>query len=233
MNMCDTDQDDDDQIAGTPCHDQEPTSYLFRCNHHSSCNFSVSKVLHRYNISTMDPLPSEMRMFFSQFLIEFLRNERAGRMTEVDLSNNTLDDRCLHDLVEGLQSQPILRRVAFPRFAGDRGPPTPQLKCDIAKAVADMLSAANQQIEEIPFDDQTFDRELWDALVAPKLDCNLYWERFLPLQRIKETSTRAALVAKALARVESKPWLVSMLLFQNRDILLSSYLGKSLMRCDD
>jgi hypothetical protein len=168
----------------------------------------------------MQEYPSEILMALSQIVIREMRNMR-GQMT-VDLSTTPVHVRCWREIVEEFKLHSTLKKVAFPKFAGDCGPLTLQLKRDITKAVANMLSV-NQQIEEIPFDDRTFDRELWDVIVIPRLDCNLYRERFLPLQKIKEQSTRAALVAKALARVESKPWLVSMLLSHNRDIL-SSYL---------
>jgi hypothetical protein len=67
---------------------------------------------------------------------------------------------------------------------------------------------ANQQVDEIPFDDHTFDQALWDVLVVLGLEYNLYRKRFVPLQKIGEPSTRAAVVARALARVATKASLV-------------------------
>jgi hypothetical protein len=49
-------------------------------------------------------------------------------------------------------------------------------------------------------------------------------KRFLFIQKIHVPSTRAAIVGQALARVESKPWLVSMLLSENHDILPATWL---------
>jgi hypothetical protein len=70
------------------------------------------------------------------------------------------------------------------------------------EALADML-LANQRMDEIPFDYSTFDPALWDALVVPRLESNLYRKRFVPIRAIQEASTRAAVVARALDRVAS------------------------------
>jgi hypothetical protein len=90
------------------------------------------------------------------------------------------------------------------------------------KAVADMLSV-NERVEVMH---NTFDKDDWDAFVAPRLECNLYRERFLSIQKIGEASTRATVLARALAKFASKPHLVWMLLIQNRDIV-SSYLDSA------
>jgi hypothetical protein len=88
------------------------------------------------------------------------------------------------------------------------------------RAVAGMLSV-NELIDEIPFNDKTFDRGVWEALVVPRLDCNAYRKRFLSIQAIDDASSRAAVMTKALPRVRSQPWLISMLLSLNQDILCS------------
>jgi hypothetical protein len=62
---------------------------------------------------------------------------------------------------------------------------------------------------EIPFDAHTFDQALWNTLVVPRCEFNLYRERLVPLQVIRGPSTRAAVVAKALAHVAGKPSLLS------------------------
>jgi hypothetical protein len=93
---------------------------------------------------------------------------------------------------------------------------------DFTKAVADMLTV-NERVQVTSFHYQTFDKTDWDALVVPRLECNLYRERFLSIQKISEASTRAAVLARTLATFSSKPHLVWMLLNQNPDVL-SSYL---------
>jgi hypothetical protein len=84
----------------------------------------------------------------------------------------------------------------------------------------------NERIEVVSFDDDIFDEDDWNKNVSPRLECNLYRERFPAIQTIGEASTRAAVLARALAKFASKPHLVLMLLNQNHDIL-SSYLDSA------
>jgi hypothetical protein len=97
---------------------------------------------------------------------------------------------------------------------------------EATKAVADMLTV-NERIEVMSFDDDTFDKDNWDAFVVPKLECNKYRKRFPSIQTIEEASTRAAVLARALAKFASQPHLVLMLLNQNHDILISSFLDSA------
>jgi hypothetical protein len=99
------------------------------------------------------------------------------------------------------------------------------LKKRITKEFADMLSV-NERIEVASFHNDTFDKDDWDAYVVPRLECNLYRERFLSIQMIEEASTRAAVLARTLATFSSKPHLVWMLLNQNPDVV-SSYLDSA------
>jgi hypothetical protein len=96
---------------------------------------------------------------------------------------------------------------------------------EFTKAFADMLSV-NERIEMVSFYNDTFDKDDWDVFVVPRLECNLYRERFLLIQKIEEASTRAAVLARTLATFSSKPHLVWMFLNQNPDIV-SSYLDSS------
>jgi hypothetical protein len=89
------------------------------------------------------------------------------------------------------------------------------------KAVTEMLSV-NEQLEDIRFS-SSFDSLAWSALVTPRLEYNVYQKRFLALQEIRPLSTRAAVLASALAPVSNKPPPAYMLLHQSVDIL-SSYL---------
>jgi hypothetical protein len=93
---------------------------------------------------------------------------------------------------------------------------------EFTKTVAEMLSV-NDRVEVITFHDNTFDKDDWDAFVYPRLECNKYRMRFPSIQKIGEASTRAAVLARTLAKFASKPHLVWMLLSQNHDIV-SSYL---------
>jgi hypothetical protein len=88
-----------------------------------------------------------------------------------------------------------------------------------------MLSV-NERVEVMSCDDNTFDKGDWDTFVVPRLECNLYWKRFPSIQKIREASTRAAVLARALAKFASKPHLVLMLLDQNHDIV-SSYIDSA------
>jgi hypothetical protein len=94
------------------------------------------------------------------------------------------------------------------------------------KSVADML-LVNKRVDRIHFDSYTYDRDYWNACVAPVLDCNIYRDWIVAIQKIQDPSTRAAVVARALARVESKPSLVWMVLFHNHDVV-SSYVDEAL-----
>jgi hypothetical protein len=122
-------------------------------------------------------------------------------------------------LMAAVSKHPSLQRLEFDDhdYALDECSYTKRKR---TRAVANMLSV-NKLIDEIPFNDNTFDRGVWEALVVPRLDCNAYRKRFIPIQTIDDASTRAVVMAIALARVRSKPWLVSMLLSLNQDIICS------------
>jgi hypothetical protein len=96
---------------------------------------------------------------------------------------------------------------------------------EVTKAVADMLSV-NERVEEMRFKDDTLDN--WDAFISPpqRLKCNLYRKRFPSIQKIGVAITRAAVLARALAKFASKLHLVLMLLNQNHDII-SSFLDST------
>jgi hypothetical protein len=101
---------------------------------------------------------------------------------------------------------------------------------EFTKAVADMLSV-NKRVEVMNFDYDTFDKDDWDAYVAPRLECNLYRKWLPSIQKIAEASTRAAVLARALAKFAGKPHLVWMLLNQSLDIV-SSFPDSALTRAD-
>jgi hypothetical protein len=130
-----------------------------------------------------------------------------------------LDDHCWSELMAAISTHPTLRTLKFrdvsSRLSTNR---------DRTKEIANML-LVNKHIDEIPFS-VSFDRDDWNALVAPRLECNRYREWFAAIQKIVDPPTRAGIVARALARVEKKPSLVWMILSQNHDVVCS-YQGEA------
>jgi hypothetical protein len=144
-----------------------------------------------------------------------------------------LHDLCWGDLAAAISTHPSLRTLAFEHIDHEYGLPNPSVKRDTTKAVADML-LVNNRVDEITipfFGNHIFDPALWQSYVGPRLECNRYRKLFVPLQEIELASTRAAVVARALARVARKPSLVWMILSQNRDVLCD-YQGGALSRED-
>jgi hypothetical protein len=103
-----------------------------------------------------------------------------------------------------------------------------EFKIRRTQQVVDML-AVNRQLEEMkfPLDDphrmyELYDRGEWDLRVAPRLEENLYRNRFQAMRGDKQYC-RAALVGAALGHVVSsmpRPF-IHMLLVQEKDIVLS------------
>jgi hypothetical protein len=65
-----------------------------------------------------------------------------------------------------------------------------------------------------------------------RLEINSYRKRLLAFQKIQNPATRAAVTARALAHLENKPSLQSMLLSQHEDIVFI-YLSEALTRNDE
>jgi hypothetical protein len=136
-----------------------------------------------------------------------------------------LDDSDITELLESISLHPSLRSLDFEMQHFFIGGTDLKKRREFTKAVTDMLSV-NERVQVMSFCGNTFDEEDWDAFVAPRLECNLYREQFLWIRTIEEASTRAAVLARTLAKFSSKPHLLWMLLNQNRDIL-SSYLDSA------
>jgi hypothetical protein len=165
----------------------------------------------------------------AQALAPALRENKG--LTNLTLSRYSLDNRSWSELMDAISTHPSLRMLKFERIHDDNeNEPSSSMKRDRTIAVTGMLTA-NTQVDEIPFDDYSFDRFNWDKLVAPRLECNLYGKLFPALQKIQVPSTRAATVAMALVRVGSKPSLLWMVLSQNADVLCN-YLDEHLTRDD-
>jgi hypothetical protein len=134
-----------------------------------------------------------------------------------------LDGHCWDELMAAISTHPSLRTLHFRDFV----PSTGSTKHDRTKAVADML-LVNKHIDAIPFCcEVSFDLDGWNALVAPRVECNLYRKRFVAIQKIEALSTRAAILTRALVRVEEKPSLVWMVLSHNHDIICSYLLKEA------
>jgi hypothetical protein len=130
-------------------------------------------------------------------------------------------------------THPTLRTLNFRSiYKEDAVSSGPIEKRDSTKAVADML-LVNKHVDEIPFCcERSFRRDDWNALVIPRVECNLYRKRFVTIEKIQEPATRAAVVARVLARVEKKPSLVWMALSHNHDVVCS-YLVVARTQDDD
>jgi hypothetical protein len=139
------------------------------------------------------------------------------------LYQSRLDAHCWSELMAAISTHPTLRSLSF----REGGAPDEDKKRARTKSVADML-LVNKRVDRIHFDSDTFNRDDWNAFVSPVLDCNLYRDWIVGIEKIQDPSTRAAVVARALARVESKPSLVWMVLSNNHDVVCS-YLDEALV----
>jgi hypothetical protein len=139
----------------------------------------------------------------------------------LELCRCRLDGPCWSELMGAISTHPTLRTLMFRGINNfDEGASSLSTKRARTKSVADML-LVNKRVDRIHFDSDTFDRDDWNLFVAPMLDWNLYRDWFVAIQKIQDLSTRAAVVARALAHVESKPLLVWMVLSQNDDVVCS------------
>jgi hypothetical protein len=162
-----------------------------------------------------------------QALAPSLRENKG--LTNLTLHHYSLDNRSWSELMAAISTHPSLRMLKLRSIRDEnRHEPSSYMKRDRTIAVAGML-LGNTQVDEMPFDHDTFDKLKWDKLVAPIIECNLYRKRFPALQKIQVPSTRAAIIAMALARVASKPWLLWMVISQNPDVLCN-YLDEHLKR---
>jgi hypothetical protein len=158
--------------------------------------------------------------------------ENVG-LVQLDLRHCTVDDCNWNNLVRAISKHPSLRTLTFESIYDDDETWLLERR-DRISALAVMLSE-NEQVEDIQVeetsDDDTYDHVVWDELIVPRLECNLYRKRFAPIQRIQNPKTRAAVMTRALAHVKSKPSLLYMLLSHNHDTV-SSYLSEALRRND-
>jgi hypothetical protein len=131
------------------------------------------------------------------------------------------DGSCWIELMEAISTLPSLHTLHFGRILDDERYMRSSATWDRTMAFAGMVSV-NKHVDKIIFDSSTFNPTLVVEVVSPILECNLYRKRFAALsQKIELPSSRAAVVARALAHVAKKPSLLWMALSQNHDILCS------------
>jgi hypothetical protein len=129
------------------------------------------------------------------------------------------------NLVQPVSNHPSLRKLDL-RCAAAMFSRTKQQQ---TQAVADML-LVNKQVEDISFQDSTYNRSTWNAGVAPRLEANIYRKRFLAIGDIVDSSTRAAILGAALPALlldRTKPSLAYMLLRSNQDTIVTHLTGKT------
>jgi hypothetical protein len=129
------------------------------------------------------------------------------------LQNCRLDKSNLCNVLRAISTHPSLRTLDFTGINIDMD------ETEATKAVAEMLSH-----NIIPFASSA-----WDKIVTPRLEYNVYRKRFHAIQEIRVPSTRAAVLASALAHVCNKPSPAFTLLRENGDIF-ASYSAEYLSR---
>jgi hypothetical protein len=80
-------------------------------------------------------------------------------------------------LVGAISKHPTLRTLVFENIR-DENRSRFLKRRDRIHALAGMLSE-NEQVKDIQLED---DRVVWDELVTPRLECNLYRKRFVAIQ---------------------------------------------------
>jgi hypothetical protein len=158
------------------------------------------------------------------------------RLIHLMVCLDVVSEECWNEFMGAISTHPSLRTIDL-YFEEDNkeGIVSSNERNDGAKqrrtgAIADMLKV-NRQVEKIVFHQNMYDQNEWCASVAPKLEHNLYRKRFLRISKIGELSTRAAVLAAAMARVRSNPSLLGTLLSYNHDILVSCIASAS--ACDN
>jgi hypothetical protein len=165
-----------------------------------------------------------------QALVAALPENRG--LTHLGLKDCNADDRCWDKLMGAIAGHPSLRTLSFEEICNENESSIFERHGPI-HALAGML-AENEQVDDIQVDDDTLDHDVWDAAVVPRLEINLYRKRFRAIQAIGLDKTRAAVMARALARIalaalKSESSLIFMVLSQNCDVFCS-YLDEILTR---
>jgi hypothetical protein len=168
----------------------------------------------------------DLHHIFEHEILQALSAALLGNkgLTHLGLNGCSLNDSCWSDILGAISQHPSLRTLNLSSIDG---------KLDTTEAIKQIASMlkTNKHVEDIRFDNSTFDRYDWNKYdapglewnknVAPRLEYNLYQRRCRAIQKVTVSSTRAAVLANALAHVESKPVLLWMLLSQNLDTITS------------
>jgi hypothetical protein len=153
--------------------------------------------LERLNLETIDDSQG------AHALVSALLENKG--LVQLTLDDFALDEKCRVELLAAISFHPSLCSLDL-KMESD-----PEKRGEFTKAVGDMLSV-NERVEVMSFDDDTFDADDWYVFVVPRLECNKYRKRFPSIQKIGEASTRAAVLARALAKFTSKPLFQSSLI---------------------
>jgi hypothetical protein len=153
-----------------------------------------------------------------------------GGLTHLGLTLCIVDDCCWDKLMSAIAEHPSLRTLSFSQIDDENESWFFLERHEPIYALAGML-AKNEHVDSIEVENFGFGRDVWDEVVVPRLEINVYRKRFLAIQKIQNRTTRAAVTARALALLENKPSLRWMLLSQNDDIV-ASYLAEALT-CND
>jgi hypothetical protein len=139
----------------------------------------------------------------------------------VELSFEAVSSAHWIQVVKAISAHPTLRKLAL-EFHDNVVITRDEESQKILRtqAVAKML-LLNKQVMEVKFYDSVYDRSTWDNGVAPRLEYNFYRKRFPAIQKVGDTSTRAAILGAAMGRVRRRPSLLYMLLCDNRDTAVS------------
>jgi hypothetical protein len=164
-----------------------------------------------------------------QALVAALPENRG--LTHLGLTFCTVNDRCWDKLMGAIAGHPSLRTLSFEEIC-DENESSVFERHDAMHSLAGML-AENEHVDDIQVD-FWHDHDVWDAVVVPRLEINLYRKRFRAVEAIGLDKTRAAVVARALARIaladlRSESSLIFMVLSQNCDVFCS-YLDEILTR---
>jgi hypothetical protein len=158
-------------------------------------------------------------------------SENRG-LIHLGLKDCDVDDRCWDKLMGAIAGHPSLRTLSFEEIK-DEDDRMFLKRHEPMHSLAGML-AENEQVDEIQVETDSFDRDVWNAVVVPRLEINSYRKQFRAIQAIRLDKTRAAVVARALARIaladlKSESSLIFLVLSQNCDVFCS-YLDESLTR---
>jgi hypothetical protein len=156
-----------------------------------------------------------------QALVAALSENRG--LTRLGLKDCFVNAQWWEKLMGATAKHPSLRTLSFEGIVGQNGNLFADCH-DPMHSLAGMLTE-NEQVNDIQVD-ASFDRDVWDAVVATRLEINLYRKRFRAIQAIWLEKTRAAIAARALTRfaladVKSESSLIFMVLSQNCDVFCS------------